>query len=361
MERIVLHLDIDYFFAQVEENEHPEYKGKPVVVCVYSGRDETSGVVSTSNYEARKYGVKSGMPIKIAIAHLKGTGAVFLPVDHELYSRISQGVMEIVSTYGEKFEYASIDEGVIEISEAAHRSYGEAKEIAEKIKKEILGKFHLTCSIGIGPNRLVAKIASDFRKPNGLTVVKPDEVGAFLEKMDVDKIPGIGKKSRDFLATMGIHVVGQLRDADPALLGEAFGKKTAGWLINSAKGIDETEVGIAWEQKQVSRIMTLKNDTRDLDGIMNSMKPLVQEIADEIREMEISFSSVGATLIDENMKTFTKSRTLAHPTGDANEITKIAKMLFAEIISETKMNFRRAGIKIEKLEKRKGQKTLGEF
>lgn len=361
MERIVLHLDMDYFFAQVEENDQPEYRGKPVVVCVYSGRTGESGVVSTANYEARKYKVKSGIPIKAAMNNLKGADAVFLPVRHERYAEISQGVMGIVSGYGEKFEYASIDEGALEITGAAHGDYGNAKGIAEKMKGEIFEKFHLTCSVGIGPNRLVAKIASDFRKPDGLTVVKPQEAEEFLGGMEVGKIPGIGKKSREFLETMGIRKIGDLRKTDPALIAEAFGKKTAGWLMLAAKGIDESEVGTGGWQKQISRIMTLRRDTRDLEEIMGAMGELISDVAKEVRERNIAFGNVGVNAIDENLKSYTKARTLPHPSEDEGEIKGIAGELFAEILKETKTGFRRAGIKVEKLESKKGQKTLGEF
>lgn len=361
MERIVLHLDLDYFFAQVEENERSELKGKPLVVCVYSGRTKESGVVSTSNYEARKYLVKSGMPIMEAIAKLKNVDAVFLPVRHERYAEISQGVMEILSRYGERFEYASIDEGILEITEASGGNYENAEKIAEKIKREISGKFHLTCSVGIGPNRLIAKIASDFRKPDGLTVVKPNEVEEFLEGMDVGKIPGIGRKSSEFLFGLGVRTIGALQKADPTLIVEAFGKKIGGWLINAAKGIDESEVGVLEGQKQISRITTLKRDTRNLEEIMKVVEPLIADISKEMKERNISFESIGVTLIDRNLKTYAKTRALPHPSGNAHDAVKIFEELFGAIIKETKTNFRRAGIKVEKLESKKGQKTLDEF
>lgn len=360
MERIVLHLDIDYFFAQVEENDRPEYRGKPVVVCVYSGRSAESGVVSTSNYDARKYGVRSGIPIKNAIEKLRGTNAVFLPVRHERYSEISQGVMEIVSAHGEKFEYASIDEGYLEISQATGMDYDAARGIGERLKNEILAKFHLTCSVGIGQNKLVAKIASEIVKPNGLTVVLPAETEEFLAPMGVGKIPGIGAKSGQYLEKMGIRTVSELRRADPGMIAEAFGKRTGGWLINASKGIDESEVGAEGEQKQISRISTLKQDTRDLQAIMEAMGPLISDIANEIRERNVSFSIAGVALIDENLKGYAKSRTIAHPTQDEGEIRKIAEALFADIIRESRFQFRRAGIKVERLESRKGQKTLFE-
>jgi len=361
MERIILHLDLDYFFAQVEENDHPEYTGKPVVVCVYSGRDETSGAVSTSNYIAREYGVKAGVPIKEAIRKLAGKDAVFLPVRHERYGEISQGVMQILDSYGEKFEYASIDEGFLEITRAAGGDYGKAERVALEIKKEVFGKFRLTCSVGIGPSKLIAKIASDFKKPDGLTVVKPQEVQQFLDSLPVGKIPGVGPKSSEFFASAGIETISDLRNADPGRIVEVFGKKTGGWLLNAAKGIDESEVGNSGGQKQISRIATLKRNTRNLGEIMGAMEGLILDVESEVKERELAFSVVGANVIDEHMKTLSKSRTLPHPAQDGNEVRKIARELFYEIINETKTEFRRAGVKVEKLESKKGQKNLSEF
>ncbi len=361
MERIIIHLDLDYFFAQVEENERPEYRKRPVVVCVYSGRTSESGVVSTANYEAREYGVKSGIPIKEAIARLKGADAVFLPVNHALYSKISLGVMEVLAKYGEKFEYASIDEGILEISAASRGNYENAKAIAETIKREIFEKFHLSCSLGVGPNKLVAKIASDFRKPDGLTVIRPGEVAQFLNAMEVRKIPGVGKKTGEFLGQMGIRTIGQLRKAEAGMIVETFGKKTCGWLMNAARGIDKSEVGGAEEQRQISRIATLKRNTRNVDEIMGAMRGLIKDISDTLRENDLAFSVIGVNAIDENLKIYARAKTLPHPNEGANEIRKIARELFSRLMEETKANFRRAGVRVEKLESKKGQKTLGQF
>lgn len=358
MERIVLHMDIDYFFAQVEENDHPEYKGKPIVVCIYSGRDKTSGVVSTSNYEARKYNVKSGIPIKRAIQLLDGVKSIFLPARHKRYVEVSQGVMQILSKYGEKFEYASIDEGFLEITQAAQGNYANAEAIAKTLKKEIKDKFHLTCSIGIGPNKLIAKIGSDFNKPDGLTIVKPENVQEFLDPMEVEKIPGIGPKAKEALASLGIKTIGELRLTDPTKIVEMFGKKIGGWLVLAAKGIERSSIGNEGEQKGISRMLTLKRDTRDLEEIICAVQELINDIASEIKERELTFSSIGVNLIDKNLKTYAKSRTLSHPTQNKNEIKRIVKELFGEIISETDNVFRRAGIRVERLMSTKGQKTL---
>ncbi len=327
-------------------------------MCVYSGRDETSGAVSTANYEARKYGVRAGVPIKFAIARLKGTNAVFLPVRHERYSEISQGVMQTVSGYGEKFGYASVDEGALDITKASEGDYAKAGRLAEKLKFEILEKFRLTCSVGIGPSPLVAKIASDVNKPNGLTIVRPQEVEAFLSPMGVGKIPGIGNKSAEFLESGGIRTIEDLRNADPGMLVESFGRKTGAWLMNAAKGVDESEIGAEGGQKQLSRIKTMKQDTRDLETLMRETAELADELGAELRERRLSYKAVGVMLVDESLKAYSKARTLSHPSEDVFELRKASRELFAQIISETGAQFRRAGLRVDRLESREGQQTL---
>ena len=157
-------VDLDYFFAQCEERRNPSIKGKPVVVCVYSGRTKDSGAVSTANYEARKYGVKSGIPISLAKKKLKDVDAVFLPVDKEFYKEISDSIMQILRRYADYFEQVSVDEAFLDVTQKTKANYQQAKQLAATIKDDVLTQQRLTCSIGIGPNKLVAKIAADMQR-----------------------------------------------------------------------------------------------------------------------------------------------------------------------------------------------------
>ncbi|MFQ5763159.1 MAG: DNA polymerase IV, partial [Candidatus Bathyarchaeia archaeon] len=184
--RVVMHLDLDYFFAQCEEKRRPELHDKPVVVCVYSGRTPDSGAVSTANYVARRMGVKSGIPIIQAKRLLeKAADAVFLPVDHDFYESMSARVMSILRHRCEKFEQGGIDEAYMEVTGRVQGDFDRAAAEAAEVKREVHEREGLICSIGIGPNKLIAKIASDFQKPDGLTVVKPEGVQSFLADMDV--------------------------------------------------------------------------------------------------------------------------------------------------------------------------------
>src|SRR3989304_4150516 len=182
--RIIFHLDMDHFFTAVEEREHPEIKGKPVIVGADPKGGKGRGVVSTCNYEARRFGVRSGMPISKAFKLCPD--AVYLHVDYELYAKVSNEIMDILRKYGDKFEQWGIDEAFVDVSLRV-KNFVEAEALARQIKKEISEKEQLTCSIGIGPNKLVAKIASDIQKPDGLTMVDEKDVKAFLEPLDIDR------------------------------------------------------------------------------------------------------------------------------------------------------------------------------
>lgn len=359
--RIIIHLDLDYFYAQVEELRHPDSKDKPIVVCMYSGRTSDSGAVATVNYVGRKYGVKSGIPIVRAKKLLEGKDATFLRADHAHYAEVSARIMQILLGYADKFEQTSIDEAFLDITEKSQGDYTKAKEIAERIKEEILERVKLMCSVGVAPNKLVAKIASNFQKPNGLTVVKPDESDTFLAYLDVDAIPGIGAKTKEVLEGMSIRTIADLRSCDPTILVEKFGKKTGSWLYQASRGMDESDVAMVEEQKQISRIATLKKNSRDIEEIMHVSEELIKDIKNEIDFNNLAFETVGVLVIAENMQGYTRSKTLAHATNDDAEIKKVARELFENLIASTRAEFRRIGVKVEKLQSKEGQKTLGEF
>ncbi len=361
MQRIILHIDFDYFYAQVEEAARPEAKGNAIVVCMFSGRTADSGAVATSNYAARKFGVKAGMPIINAKRLLKGIDSLFLPANHQLYSETSNKAMEILANYADKFEPASIDEAFLDISKKCDRNYKKAREFAEKIKTEIKQKLKLTCSIGIAPNKLVAKIASDFQKPDGLTIVKPEEVESFLAYLDVDKIPGIGKKTKEFLATLGIGTISDLKNHDPTDIVEKFGKNTGAWLVRAARGEDDSEVGIIQDQKQISRISTLKRNSREFSEFAADVDYLTEDIVNELKDHNLLCETVGIIAIDEELQTLSRSRTLQFPTNNIDEIKRVVHELYKELLDQTTKELRRIGVKVEKLQSKAGQKTLGEF
>ncbi len=225
--RVVMLADFDYFFAQCEELRNPTLKEKPIVVGVYSGRTEESGAVSTSNYIARKYGVKSGMPLFLAKRKLEGTDAIFLHVDHEYYEQLSDRVMQIFHNYVSNMEQVTIDEAYLDVTEQVQGSFEIAKTYAEEIKSDVKNQVGISFTIGVGPNKLIAKIACDSQKPNGLTIITPDEVGCFLSPLPVDRLLGVGKKINAKMESMGIKTIEDLSKIDIQRLTAIFGQSLA--------------------------------------------------------------------------------------------------------------------------------------
>jgi DNA polymerase IV (DinB-like DNA polymerase) len=360
--RIIFHIDFDYFYAQCEELRDPSLKGKPVVVCVYSARGGDSGAVSTSNYKAREYGVKSGIPIKLAKNRLKDVPeAKFLPMDRSYYEEMSERAMQIVRKYGDKFEHGGIDEAFIEVTEKLGHDFGRAKELATTVKQEVNKELGLTCSIGIAPNKLIAKIASDFQKPDGLTLVKPEDVKAFLTHLSVGKILRVGKKTEESLNEMGAKTIGQLSNIDIYALTKNFGKKIGTYLYNAARGVDEEPVVESESVTQLSRINTLKKSTNSLEEMLDDLEALCRDVHKSAMEQNVSFKSIGIMLILDDLSQKTKSRSLKSHTNNADELFKIAKVLLEEAVAETQILVRRLGVKVSELENSKGQDTLSKF
>jgi len=362
MIRVIFHIDFDYFYAQCEELRDPLLKGKPVVVCVYSARGGDSGAVSTSNYKAREYGVKSGIPIKLAKNKLKDVpDAKFLRVDHNYYSEMSDKAMKILRKYADKFELVGVDEAFIEVTERLEHDFGRAEELAITIKQELKRELGLTCSIGIAPNKLVAKIASDFQKPDGLTLVKPEEVKQFLTNLSVGKVVGVGKKTEERLNEMGARTIGELSDIDIYELIREFRKKLGTYLYNAARGIDEEPLVEGESVTQISRITTLKKSTNVVEEMLDDLKSLCRNVHKSVIEQSFSFKSVGIMLILDDLSIKTKSRSLRSPSTSEDELFKVAKVLLEEAIAESQLLIRRLGVKVSELVTSKGQDTLSKF
>jgi len=217
---IIVHVDMDSFYASVEVRHHPELAGKPVIIGADPGKRSGRGVVLTCSYEARKFGVHSALPVTRAIELCPE--AIFLPPRHELYQETSGRVMDILEGYADRFQQVSIDEAYLDITSCG--GYAAATEIARKIKQDIYSQEHLACSIGVAPGKSTAKIASDLEKPGGLVVVTPERAREFLSPLPVEKIPGIGPKTAASLRDMGIRTIGSLAEADIQELMGIFGK-----------------------------------------------------------------------------------------------------------------------------------------
>ena len=360
--RVIMLVDLDYFFAQCEERRNPSLKDKPVVVCVYSGRSEDSGAVSTANYIARKYGVTSGIPIFLAKKKLKKKDAVFLPVDHEFYEEVSEKIMRILRSHADFFEQVGIDEAYLDVSQKVKGSFEEAKELAQKIKEEVKAQQKLTCSIGIGPNKLVAKIAADIQKPDGLTIVKPEQVESFLSPLPVSRLIGVGRKTKKRMQTLGIRTIGDLAKYDVQRLIEVFGKKLGIYFHNASIGVDDEPVQERGEAESISRISTLKEDTRDLKVILEKANQLCDEVHAKLVQRELGFKSVGIVAIMTDMSVRSRSRTFENPTNELEVFKKTVKELFEKFLNESELEARRVGVKVSNFVKeQERQKQITNF
>jgi DNA polymerase IV (DinB-like DNA polymerase) len=357
-----MHVDLDYFYAQCEENKNPDARGKPLVVCVYSGRTEDSGVVSTSNYLARKYGVKAGIPIARAKKILESSGAIFFPMNRPLYEQVSEAVMEILREHADAFENAGIDEAYLEVSSRTNGKFDQAENIANEIKRQILTEEQITSSIGIAPNKLVAKIASDERKPDGLTIVKPEEVHSFLSELPASRIPGVGKKVEEKLGQMQVKTIAQLAMISPPILVEIFGKNLGGYLFQAARGEDDEPVKEREQPTQLSRIATLKHNTRDLSEILPLLGELANATTAKLKERSMACKSVAIIAILNDLSIHTKSKTLEQPTEDEKTIVNAAEELMKEFLeSMPSAIVRRTGVKVSTLSKLTGQTDISNF
>ena len=352
-DRIIFHVDMDHFFAAVEERKRPEIRGEPVVVGADPKEGKGRGVVSTCNYKARNYGIKSGIPITRAWRLCPD--AVYLPVNFSLYQKVSAHIMGILRSYADKFEGWGLDEAFLDVTSRV-KDFGEAEKLAKKIKKEIYEKERITCSIGVGPNKLVAKIASDFRKPDGLTVVRGEDVKAFLSPLRVSKLLWVGRKTENKLNSMGIKTIGDLANYDASILVEKFG--VAGTqLYLSAQGIDNSEVQEQWERKSMSREITFEEDTSDSNLIFETLDAISEDLHRELTASNFTFKTTTIKIRYANFETHTHGKTLPFFTDRIKDIQKSARELMQAYLRPDR-KIRLIGVRLSNLFSTKKQTRL---
>jgi DNA polymerase IV (DinB-like DNA polymerase) len=331
VQRIIMHLDMDAFFAAVEEKRRPRLRGLPVVVGADPKGGKGRGVVATANYKAREYGIRSAMPISKAWQLAKEAEfygkpkVVFVEADFREYSSISRRIMTYLSTIGRAFEQTSIDEAYLDVSHLSN--YHVATKVAQEIKDYILRQEKLTCSIGIAPNKMLAKIASDICKPNGLKVVFPEEAQNFLDPLPVRKIPGIGPKTEAVLKDIGVRSVLDLRNLSKAKLCELFGK----WgeeMWESARGIDDDKLTSEREVKSVGLQQTLEKDTLNAPELISLLVKLSKEVYQDAIKSGGAFRTLSIMVRFEDFKTKTRSYTSYREFSDKDEFASEALKLF---------------------------------
>jgi DNA polymerase IV (DinB-like DNA polymerase) len=357
--RIIGHLDMDAFFAAIEERDHPELQGRPLVVGADPAGGQGRGVVATANYPARVYGIHSAMPISTAwklaaAARRRGQPeTVFLRGNHRRYGEVSDNLMAILHRFAPVVEEASIDEAYFDLSFTG--SYEKAAEVARQIKAELLAQERLTASIGIGPNKLIAKIASDFQKPDGLTVVTEAEAEAFLAPLAVRKIPGIGPKTEKYLARLGLKSVQDLKRFSPAELEARFGT----WgpvLYERIRGRHDGPLVTEWKPKSVGEQETFGRDTKNLEFIFQRLWLLCREVHRRFTAGGFqTYRTVVVTVRFADFETFTRSHTRPEPAATLRTLTFEAMKLlmpFLDCRENPKHKLiRLIGVRVEKLGK----------
>jgi DNA polymerase IV (DinB-like DNA polymerase) len=342
--RIILHLDMDSFYASVEMQAHPEFRHKPVVIGADPKQGRGRGVVLTCSYEARAFGIRSAMPVSQAFVLCPH--AVYLPPDFTLYSKVSAEVMAIMRESGFRFQQVSIDEAFLDLSPLG--SFRDATSLAEQIQETIRTRLGLTCSVGIGENKLVAKIASDFKKPAGLTVVEPAGTQAFLAQLTVRKIPGIGKKAELALFELGIRTIGDLAAYDIRKLVAKFGRGAAA-LHETALGIDGSEVEELQDARSISREITFDADTDDPKLIAMTMDTLAEEVYIGLVLENLSFRTLTIKVRYQGFITRTRACTLSHCTRKKEILRTCAHSLLREMMDDRKV--RLLGIRLSSFDK----------
>lgn len=360
--RVVFHIDFDYFYAQCEEIRSPELKSKPVCVCVFSDRGGDSGAIATANYTARKYGVKSGIPIVFAKKRLaEREDAVFLPVDFDYYSEMSEKAMKIIEEFSDVFEYIGRDEAYLDVTKRVEGDFHKAGHLAQQIKNAIREKTKLSCSIGISPNKLISKIASDFQKPDGLTVVSPEKIEGFLESLKIRDIPGIGKKTEQRFVEMNLETIVDLKKLDVFTLNKEFGRKSGTFIYNAVRGIDNEPVKEREPSIQHGKIITLKKDSKDYTFLLDNLSELCKEVHEIIQKKNQMFKSVGISFVQSDLSNKSKSKMLKNPTMSLEELNKTAEQLLREALESQVSTIRRLGVKVSELSENQGQRDITSY
>ena len=362
MERVVFHIDFDYFYAQCEEVRNPELKIKPVCVCVFSDRGQDSGAIATANYIAREYGVKSGIPISFAKKRLEQrSDAVFLPVDFEYYSKITEKAMKIMKENTDIFEYVGRDEAYLDVTKRVEGDFKKANHLARQIKNKIREELKLSCSIGVSSNKLISKIASDYQKPDGLTIVEPDKIEKFLEQLNIRVIPGIGKKTEQRFKEMNLETIQDLKKIDVFTLNKEFGRKNGTYMFNAIRGINNEPVKEKEESTQYSKIITLKKDSKDYDFLLENLQELCKQVNNVIKKNNKMFRSVGIHFVQSDLTNKSKSRMLKNSTNSVEELERNAEQLLQDALENQTITVRRLGVKVADLTEIKGQSDITNY
>lgn len=317
---IILHIDMDAFFASVEQLDDPSLRGK----CVVVGGESQRGVVAAASYEARKYGIHSAMPI--FQARQKCRSLLIVPPRRKRYAELSRRIMALLRDFSPLVEPISIDEAFVDIT-GCRRLYGATDHIAQAMKDRIFHEVGLTCSVGVAPVKFLAKIASDLDKPSGLTVISPEQVPGFIDQLVIGKVPGVGRQAGRILSSLGIRTLGQVRQCSESLIIKKMGK-FGHRLIALSRGDDDSPVSTHSEAKSISTETTLNQNTFDRKLLSRYLLSHSQSVARQLRRKQMRSRTITLKIKTADFKLHSRSRTLSRPVQSAEKIYQVALDLF---------------------------------
>ena len=353
MSRMILHIDMDAFFAAVEQNDHPEWRGKPVVVGSDPRGGHGRGVVSTCSYEARRFGIHSAMPI--SQAWKLNPGAIYVQPRGRRYAEVSRQVMDLLSSFSPDIEQLSIDEAFLDIT-STQKLFGGAKATAVRIKAEIRAQTNLTASIGIAPNKFVAKIASDLRKPDGLVIVPAGGVEGFLAPLEISRLWGCGPKTVPVMQAMGIFSIGDLAARSQKELVDRFGQ-TGLHFWRLARGLDERPVSDAHTARSMSHETTFMTDCGDEEEMRKTLLGLCDDLVYDMRRHQVRGRTITLKIRLADFSTFTRSHSLERAIDSSEELFQQALQLFSTFRREGQ-RVRLLGVALSRLQQGEGQMEL---
>ncbi len=348
--RLILYVDMDSFFAACEEIRHPELKGKPLVVGSNSEKDKMRGVVQACNYEARKFGIHSAMPT--TMAYKLCPQLAYLQVDDKHYEETSSKIMAALSEYSPRMEVDSIDEAAMEIDVKDCQA---AIELGKRIKERIRKDFSLACTAGISTGKMLAKMACDSAKPDGIRALEEKDIGDFLKDREVGKIPGVGKKTEERLAALKIKTIGQLAKTNPMVLIDSFGS-FGKELYLIANGKDESVVEDNSNVVSIGRERTLDRNATGMDDVEEMLQKLANEVIVEVKRQKLMFKTIGVKVRYNDFTDRMKSKSLTNYSDSEELIISTARTLFAGLLGEKPV--RKIGVRVSSFTSGSGQKKL---